>query len=787
MAEVFAGHSVGDHGFQKPVAIKRLLPELANDEVFVERLIEEAKLLVGMQHGNIVSVLDLARESDDVFLVMEFVDGPSLRQLIKARGARGLSLGVATYVVQSAAAGLEFAHARPGGAIIHADISPSNLLLTTSGEVRVADFGIARREGLGQGVVEGKWAYMAPEQARGESLTPSSDVFALGVVLYELLTGQHPFGRVVTANQRDDQMRVIPPRVVKSSIPHGLDAICMRALAHDPRDRYGRMQQLIDVLVEERFGNGYREGASDLATAIREVAPKPDVAMTSRTMHTERPVTLVTRSLLPDDPLPRRSSNPPSRPSNPPSRPSSPPSRSSNPPSRPSRTPTQAPSYPLGPHDPPPRDAFPMQPTIGAQTMALLAEPLPAPPLAPLSGELPRVPSSGAQTTARVVDQLALAQAASAAAAMLQLPGGLRADGTPMPPFRLSDAGLHGDELASVVGGHTMTEHGASVAVETRGHRWTVGVLASATLLGVVAALVIQLTPDRGTEPAQVQPSIAAPANRPGAAAATTPDPLAELKRAEPSVQPLTLPPVQPTIQDPAAANAAAANAAAANAAAANAAAANAEGANAAAANAAAVNAAPANAAAANAAAANAEGANAAAANAAPANAAAVNAAPANARPASLPPSGPDIAPGAPASGPDARNAGATGPQNPPAGALDAPLAAPTEGSGRRDASRPLDEPRPASRVGEARPVRRPQGKDSARRKTEPGILSVQSAPWSWVTVGNQTKETPGARFTLAPGTYQVTFHNEANGLVKVEHVTIESGKMRRLNEQMDR
>ncbi|HEX8111347.1 MAG TPA: serine/threonine-protein kinase, partial [Kofleriaceae bacterium] len=312
MAEVFAGHAVGDHGFQKPVAIKRLLPELANDEVFVERLIEEAKLLVGMQHGHIVSVIDLAREGDDVFLVMEFVDGPSLRQLIKARGARGLSLGVATYIVQSAAAGLEFAHARPGGAIIHADISPSNLLLTTSGEVRVADFGIARREGLGQGVVEGKWAYMAPEQARGEPLTPRSDVFALGVVFYELLTGQHPFGRAVTPNERDGQIQVIPPRVVKPSIPPGLDAICMRALAHSPRDRYGRMQQLIDAVVEERFASGLREGAADLAQAIREVAPKSDAAP-PRTMHTERPVTLMTRSLLRDVTPPRR----PSRPSRP--------------------------------------------------------------------------------------------------------------------------------------------------------------------------------------------------------------------------------------------------------------------------------------------------------------------------------------------------------------------------------------------------------------------------------------------------------------------------------------
>jgi serine/threonine-protein kinase len=300
MAEVFSGHSMGSHGFQKPVAIKRLLPELANDHVFVERLIGEAKLLVGMQHGNIVSVLDLARDGEDVFLVMEFVDGPSLRQLLKARGSRGLPIGVATYIVQSAAAGLEFAHGRH---VIHADISPSNLLLTTSGEVRVADFGIARREGNGAGVVEGKWAYMAPEQARGEPLAPRSDVFALGVVLYELITGQHPLGRQITADERESgPMRVVPPRVVNPSIPAGIDAICMKALAHDARDRYARMQQLIDALVEERWTNGWREGASDLAAVIRECAPAgvppAPVPTGPSTQHTDRPVTIITRSLI---------------------------------------------------------------------------------------------------------------------------------------------------------------------------------------------------------------------------------------------------------------------------------------------------------------------------------------------------------------------------------------------------------------------------------------------------------------------------------------------------------
>jgi serine/threonine protein kinase len=312
MAEVFAGQSMGSHGFQKPVAIKRLLPELANDTVFVERLIGEAKLLVGMQHGNIVSVLDLARDGDDVFLVMEFMDGPSVRQLLKARGTRGLPIGVATYIVQNAATGLEFAHGRPGGAVIHADISPSNILLTTSGEVRVADFGIARREGNGGGIVEGKWAYMAPEQARGESLTPRSDVFALGVVLYELITGQHPLGRQVTADERESApLHVIPPRVVKPSIPVGIDALCMKALAHDPRERFAKMQQFIDALVEERFANGWREGANDLAGVIREVTPGAGgTSAGPKTMHTDRPVTIVTRSLI-SQPMMRPPSQPP--------------------------------------------------------------------------------------------------------------------------------------------------------------------------------------------------------------------------------------------------------------------------------------------------------------------------------------------------------------------------------------------------------------------------------------------------------------------------------------------
>jgi serine/threonine protein kinase len=736
MAEVFAGHAVGDHGFQKPVAIKRLLPELANDEVFVERLIEEAKLLVGMQHGNIVSVLDLAREGDDVFLVMEFVDGPSLRQLIKARGARGLSLGVATYIVQSAAAGLEFAHARPGGAIIHADISPSNLLLTTSGEVRVADFGIARREGLGHGVVEGKWAYMAPEQARGEALTPRSDVFALGVVLYELLTGQHPFGRAVTANERDDQMQVIPPRVVKSSIPPGLDAICMRALAHNPRDRSGRMQQLIDALVEERFSNGYRDGASDLAQAIREVAPRSEIG-SPRTMHTDRPVTIVTRSLLREVTPARRSSTPSQRP------PSDPPPSEQFP-----AVGTMAVATMELPAELPPSDQFPPVGTMGVATMALPIE-------APMPDQFPMVPTSGAQTVIREADQIALAQAAAAAAAMLEIPAVLRADGTPMPPFRLSQGDVRGDELASVVGGNTFTGH-AAVPIEPRSHRLTISILAAATLLGVGAAVAIQLGHARADEP-PVPPSRTQPVTRPAdeapPAPAVEPSGTQEARDTAPVVP--ARPAIQPTIQDSpqAAGSPGVATVARSGGAAGDNTPSTGTPDNGAADNGAAGNGAADNAAAGNGIADNGAAGNGAAGNGAVGNGVADSG----------------------AAGNGTVGAGTVGGVTGTAGTATAGTATAGTATGKTSKS---------GKTGSS--GKRVASKDGAKRRTAPGILQVDSEPWSWVTVDIETKETP-TKFYLPPGTHTVKFYNEVNGVTRYETIEIESDVVTKINEPMRR
>jgi serine/threonine-protein kinase len=487
MAEVFAGHVLGSHGFQKPVAIKRLLPELANDHVFVERLISEAKLLVGMTHGNIVSVLDLARDGDNVFLVMEYVDGPSLRQLLKARGTRKLSLGTATYIVQAAAAGLEFAHARPGGAIIHADISPSNLLLTTSGEVRVADFGIARREGGSAGVVEGKWAYMAPEQARGEPLSPRSDVFALGVVLYELITGQHPFGQRVTPDERDSgPIRIAPPRVVNPQVPPGLDAICMKALSENARERYGRMQHLIDALVDERFNQQYREGANDLAQAIREIAPGSGLANSGpRTQHTDRPVTIMTRSLI----TPHRASSP--------------------------RVVVDE-----------SMETFERSESTGQLTS--LIEPPPNLAVQNGRGSVPVLPESGARTA---IVEMPQAPQSGGRTAIVEMPQGLppmpnlprpvapdanpvRIEGTPANPYRaLAAAMLPSPELTSVHGGGAAATITGSSAIldlrDARASKWTFAVLGVAALMGVIAAIATQLRePDEGGRP-EPRPEVA--------------------------------------------------------------------------------------------------------------------------------------------------------------------------------------------------------------------------------------------------------------------------------------
>jgi serine/threonine protein kinase len=204
MAEIWKARAIGPAGFQKVLAIKKVLPDLAQDELFVQMFVEEAKLVAGLVHPNIVQVFDFGRLDDEYYLTMEYVAGSNLAKLLvrlQKEEAR-LSPSVAAFVAVEACKGLSYAHrktdslGRPLG-IVHRDVTPHNVLVSFGGDVKVTDFGIARAKSVAsrttEGQVRGKLAYMSPEQLSGQALDHRTDLFALGVILYELATGTRFF------------------------------------------------------------------------------------------------------------------------------------------------------------------------------------------------------------------------------------------------------------------------------------------------------------------------------------------------------------------------------------------------------------------------------------------------------------------------------------------------------------------------------------------------------------------------------------------------------------------
>src|SRR5262249_14944079 len=203
MAEIFRGKAVAAGGFEKPVAIKRILPHLSQDKRFVELLIAEAKVLSLLKHRNIVQIFDVGLGDDrQYFLVMEFVDGKDLGAVQRALEARRrrLAFDLVLHIGAEMCEALEHAHTAraPGGnpvSLVHRDVSPSNVLLSRAGEVKLTDFGIAKRaeQETQSGAVRGKFAYISPEQARNEPLDPRSDVFSVAILLWELICNRRLF------------------------------------------------------------------------------------------------------------------------------------------------------------------------------------------------------------------------------------------------------------------------------------------------------------------------------------------------------------------------------------------------------------------------------------------------------------------------------------------------------------------------------------------------------------------------------------------------------------------
>jgi len=254
MAEVFVAR---DQQLDREVAVKVLFPEFAIDPNFVERFRREAQHAAMLNHPNIVGVYDYGRERGTYYIVMEYVEGESLRDVLRARGR--LAPMQAARITAEIASGLDFAH-RHG--TVHRDVKPGNVLITPAGQVKVADFGIAANpadaaSGLTQtGAVIGTATYFSPEQAQGYQVDGRSDVYSLGVVLYEMLTGAAPFAAEspVAVAMKHVREEVVPPSHLVGDIPPDLERIVMGALVKDPSGRYQSAEDLREDLV--RFGRG---------------------------------------------------------------------------------------------------------------------------------------------------------------------------------------------------------------------------------------------------------------------------------------------------------------------------------------------------------------------------------------------------------------------------------------------------------------------------------------------------------------------------------------------------
>jgi serine/threonine protein kinase len=282
MAEVYRARSFGTAGFEKILVIKKVLDHMIQDQEFIGMFIDEARIAVQLAHVNIVQVFDLGEVEGQYFMAMEYVHGLDLSRLLtRARNLSTFPIPLALFVLSEALKGLQFAHefvdetGKPLN-IVHCDVSPQNILISFAGEVKIHDFGIARaafQADTKHRVVRGKYAYMSPEQVGGKDLDGRSDLFSLGIVLFETLTAR----RLFKAKSRDETLdrvrraEVPSPRAYRPEISEDLEGFLLRVLAKNVEDRFEDAAEMHQALTRLMVKEGHRATNNDLAAFLTDV------------------------------------------------------------------------------------------------------------------------------------------------------------------------------------------------------------------------------------------------------------------------------------------------------------------------------------------------------------------------------------------------------------------------------------------------------------------------------------------------------------------------------------
>ncbi len=287
MAEVYLAKARGVEGFEKLVAIKRILPNIAEDKDFIQMFIDEAKIAGHLTHANIAQIYDLGKIGDHFFIAMEYIHGKDVRAIFKTMRVQNklVPIPIIVHIITKVAEGLEYAHKKKDSndhqlGIVHRDISPQNILVSYEGDIKIIDFGIAKAaikaSKTQAGILKGKFGYMSPEQVRGLPLDGRSDIFALGIIFYELLTNERLFiGKSdFSTLEKVRNVEVCPPSAFNQQIPKELERIVLKGLAKEPGDRYNTAIDMANDLQRYMISFNMVTTGSDLTDFMRQLFAK---------------------------------------------------------------------------------------------------------------------------------------------------------------------------------------------------------------------------------------------------------------------------------------------------------------------------------------------------------------------------------------------------------------------------------------------------------------------------------------------------------------------------------